>query len=147
MRTRDWFEINDESKRGYDNNNIRFKTITIRSSLCDYSDGYILVKGTITVPNTAAARAAVNYTNKKVMFKNCAFFTDCIPEISNTQIDDAQKTDAVMPMYSLIEHSNSYSKTSGSLWQYHRVEPALDNNSIIIDFPYDNSNSASIKFK
>ena len=81
------------------------------------------------------------------MFKNCAFFTDCIPEISNTQIDDAQKTDAVMPMYSLIEHSNSYSKTSGSLWQYHRVEPALDNNSIIIDFPYDKSNSASIKFK
>ena len=50
----------------------------IRSSLCDYSDAYILVKGTITVPNMVAAGAAVNNTNKKVKFKNCAPFTDCI---------------------------------------------------------------------
>ena len=54
----------------------------IRSNLCDYSDAYILVKGTTAVPNTAAAGAAVNKTNKKVIFKNCAPFTDCIPEIN-----------------------------------------------------------------
>ena len=62
----------------------------IRSNLCDYSDAYILVKGTIKVPNTAAAGAVVNNTNKKVMFKNFAHFTDCIIEINNTQVDDAQ---------------------------------------------------------
>ena len=86
-----WVEINDEPKGRYDNSNIRFKSNTIRLSLCDYSDAYILVKGTITVPNMAAAGAAVNNTNKKVIFQKCAPFTDCITEIYNTQIDDPQK--------------------------------------------------------
>ena len=119
----------------------------IRSSLCDYSDACILVKGTITVPNTAAAGAAVNNTNKKVIFKNCAPFTDCIAEINNAQVDDAQKIDVVMPMYNLIEYSDAYSNTSGSLWQYYRDEPALDANGGIIDFPANENNSVSFKFK
>ena len=76
---------------------------------------YILVKRTITVSITVAAGAAVNNTNKKVIFKNCAPFTDCITEINNTQVDDAQKIDIVMPMYNLIEFCDAYSKTSGSL--------------------------------
>ena len=95
--------MNDESKGRYDNSNIRFKTSMIRSNLCDYSDVYILVKGTITVPNTAAAGVSVNNTNKKLILENCAPFTDCITEINNTQVDDAQKIDLVMPMYNLIE--------------------------------------------
>ena len=74
----------------YDSSNIRFKTSLIRSNLRDYSDAYIFVKGTITVPNTEAAGAAVNNTNRKVIFKNCTPFTDCITEIYNTQVDDAQ---------------------------------------------------------
>ena len=37
-------------------------------------------------------------------------------------------------MHNLIEYNNASSKTSGSLWQYYRDEPALDNNEIIIDF-------------
>ena len=119
----------------------------IRSSLCDYSDACILVKGTITVPNTAAAGAAVNNTNKKVIFKNCAPFTDCIAEINNAQVDDAQKIDVVMPMYNLIEYSDAYSNTAGSLWQYYRDEPALDANGGIIDFPANENNSVSFKFK
>ena len=69
---RNWVEINDESKGRYDNSNIRFKTSMLRSSLCDYSDAYILVEGTITVPNTAAAEAAVNNTNKRKIITNCA---------------------------------------------------------------------------
>ena len=81
----------------------------IRSSLCDYSDVCILIKGTATVPNTAAAGAAVNNTNKKVIFKNCAPFTARITKIYNTQIDDAQQIDVVMPMYNLIEYSDVYS--------------------------------------
>ena len=72
FRTGNLVEINDESKRKYDNSNIRFKTSMIRSNLCDYSDAYILAKGTITVPNMKAVGAAVNNTNKKVICKNYA---------------------------------------------------------------------------
>ena len=118
-----------------------------RSNLCNYSDAYILAKGTITVPNTAAASAAVKNTYKKVIFKNCAPFIDCITEMNNIQIDDAQKIDIVMPMYNVIEYSNAYSKTTRCLWQHYRDEPALDNNGSIIDFPDDNNNSASFKLK
>ena len=76
---------------------------------------YILVKGNITVNNSTADGAPANYTNKKVIFKNCAPFTNCISKINNTQIDNAEYIDIVMPMYSLIEYSDNYSKTSGSL--------------------------------
>ena len=118
----------------------------IRSNLSEYSDVYILAKGTITVPNMTAAGAAVNNTNKKVVFKNCAPFTDCITQINNTQVDEAQKIDIVMPMSNLIECSDAYLKTSGSLWQYYRDEPALGNNNSVIDFPADSNNSASFIF-
>ena len=90
----------------------------LRSSLCDYSDAYILVKGNITVNNTAPEGAAANNTNKKVIFKNCAPFTDCISKLNNTEIDNTGEIHIVMPMYNLIEYSDNYSKTSGSLWQY-----------------------------
>ena len=118
----------------------------LRSSLCDYSDAYILVKGNISVNNTAAAGAAENNTNKKVIFKNCAPFTNCISKINNTQIDNAEYIDIVMPMYNLIEYSDNYSKTSGSLWQYCKDIPAVNNNSDIVDFNGANS-SDSFNFK
>ena len=108
---------------------------------------YIHVKGSIEVPNTAAAGASVNNTNKKETFKNCAPFTNCIIEINNRQVDGGQDIDLVMPMYNLIEYSDVYSKISGSLWQYYRDEPTLDNNNNIIDFPANNNNSISFKFK
>ena len=88
----------------------------LKSSLCSYSNAYILRKGNVTVDNTGAAGAAANNTNKKVIFKNCAPFTNCISEINNTQVDNAKDTDLVMPMYNSIEYSDNYSKTSGSLW-------------------------------
>ena len=74
----------------------------IVSSLFDYSDAFILVKGTITVPNTTAAGAAVNYTNRKVAFKNCAPFRRWIIETNNIQVDYAEDIDIVMPTYDLI---------------------------------------------
>ena len=102
FRTRNWIEINDESRGAYNvNSQIKFKTTMLKSSLCDYSDAYILVKGTISVNNTAAAGAAANNTNKKVIFKNCVPFTNCISEINNTQIDNAKNIDIVMPVYNL----------------------------------------------
>ena len=114
--TRYWVKINDESKGRYGISNIIFKTFMIRSNLCDNSDAYILVKRTITVSNMAAAGTLVNNTNKKLIFKNCPPSTDCITEINNKQVDDVQKIDVVTPMYSLIEYSDAYSSSSGSLW-------------------------------
>ena len=106
----------------------------LRSSLCDYSDAYILVKGNISINNTAGAGAAANNTNKKVIFKNCASFNNCISKIKNTQIDNAEYIDIVIPMYNLIEYSVNYSKTSGRLWQYCKEIPAVNNNAAIVDF-------------
>ena len=118
----------------------------LRSILCDYSDAYILVKGNITVNNTAAAGANANNTNKKVIFKNCAPFTNCISKINNTQIDNAEYIDIVMPMYNLIEYSDNYSKTSGSLWQYCKEIPAINNDGDIVDFNGANATD-SFNFK
>ena len=75
----------------------------LKSNLCDYSDAYIIVKGTITVNNTSDEGAAANNTNKKVIFKNWAPCTNCMSEINNTQADNAKDIDIVMPMYNLIE--------------------------------------------
>ena len=86
----------------------------LRSSLCDYSDAHIPVSATMTVPNTAAAGAAAN-NRKDTIIKNCAPFINCISEINNTQIDNAKDVDIVMPIYKLIEYSDNYSKTPGSL--------------------------------
>ena len=147
FRTRNWVEINDESRGAYNvNSQIKFKTTMLISSLCDYSDACILVKGTISVNNTAATGAAVNNTNKKVIFKNCAPFTNCISEIKNTQTDNAKDIDIVMPMYNLIEYSDNYAKTSGSLWQYCKDIPAQDANNINEEFTEGNTTD-SFKFK
>ena len=127
FRTRNWVKINDENRGRYDSNNIKFKTTMLRSNLCDYADAYILVKGMITITvegNDAAARQA-DERDKGVTFKNCVPFTKCISRTNNTgiDIDTAQDNDIVMPMYNLIEYSDNYSKTSGSLWQYYRDGP------------------------
>ena len=90
----------------------------LKSSLCDYSDAYILVKEKITIRgegDDAAARQA-DKRDKGVAFKNCAPFTICISEINNTQIDNCKDIDILMPMHNLIEYSGNYAKTSGSLW-------------------------------
>ena len=118
----------------------------IRSHLCDYSDAYIHVKVVIKVLSKAATGAPVNNNNKKLTFKNCVPFTNCISKI-NTQVDDSQDIDIVIPMYNLIEYRDIYSKTSGSLWQYYRDEPALDYNKNIIGFPNNNNHSISSNLK
>ena len=92
--------------------------------MCDYSEAYILVSGTIRITGAGADHVAtqVDERNKGVTFKNCAPFTNCISEINNTQIDNVKYTDVVLPLYDLIEYSNNYSKTLGSLSQYYRDE-------------------------
>ena len=92
-----------------------------------------LVKGTTTV-------------DIDTIFKNCAPFTDCISEINNTQVDNAKYIDIVVPMYNLIEYSDNYSKTSGSLWQYCKEIPAVNNDGNIVDFNGANATD-SFNFK
>ena len=138
FRTRNWVETNDDSRGTYTNSDIKFKSTMRKSNLCDYSDVYILAKGTIKITgdgDDAAARQADEW-NQGVISKNCAPFTKCISRINGTDIDNAQHIDIVMPLYNSTEYSDNYSKTSGSLWQYYK------------DDPNDNlANSESFKYK
>ena len=99
----------------------------LRSRLCDYSDAYTLVSGPIAITGAGDNDVArqLDERNKGEISKNCAPFTDYISEINNRQTDNA-KYDVVIKMYNLIEYSNNYLITSGSLWQYYRDDP--DNN-------------------
>ena len=78
----------------------------LKSSLCDYSDAYILLSGTIAVPEVAAGGGN---NGIQVVFKSCAPFINWISEIINTQIDNVKDIDVVMPVYNFIEYSDNYS--------------------------------------
>ena len=96
-----------------------------KSNLCNYADVYIFVKGTITITGYGdddAARQA-DERDRGVIFKNCTPFTKYIYRINGIDIDNAQDIDIIMPMYKLIEYSDNYSKTFGSLWQYYKDDP------------------------
>ena len=129
FRTKNWNEINDQSGGVYNtNSDVRFKTAMLKSSLCDYSDVYILAKERIKITGAGyddAARQA-DERNKGVIFKNCAPFINCKSKINNTEVDNAKDIDIVMPMCNLIEYSDNYSKTSGGLWQYYKDESNKD---------------------
>ena len=106
--TKKWYIIDSESKGNYSHENpIKFLTNSLESSLCDYSDSYILVTGDITAtPNNAATQ---------VIFKNCAPFEKFRTEITETFVAEADFINIIMPIYNLIEYSVNYSDTSGSL--------------------------------
>ena len=131
--TKKWYIIDSESNGNYSQNDeIKFLTRSIESSLCDYSDAYILVTGNITAtPSNAATQ---------VVFKNCAPFEKCRTEINETFIDEATHINITMPMHNLIEYSDNYSDTSGSSWQFKRDE--ITNNADVT-----NDNAPSFKYK
>ena len=116
----------------------------LRSDLCDFSDAYIVVKGTITLTKTNAG-GIINIRNRFLAFKNKAPFTNCISKISNILIDNAEDLDVAMPMHNLLEYIKIYRKTTWSLWNYYRDEQN--------DFPANNynadpiTNSLSFKYK
>ena len=146
FRTKNWVEKNDESRGTYSvNRQINFKTPVVTSSLCNYSDAYILVNGKTKVDNTTTAAAPTN-KNKKLIFKNGAPFTNWISKINNTQADNAEYIDIVMPMYNLIEYSDDFFKTSGSLWQYCKDIQAVNDDGNIVDFNGANATD-SFNFK
>ena len=115
VATKKWYVIDSDSKGNYSHNDpIKFLTNSLESSLCDYSNTYILVTGNIVAtPNNDATQVA---------FKNCAPFKDCRTEINDTFVDYADFINIAMPMYNLIEYSDNYSDTSGSLWGFKRDE-------------------------
>ena len=131
--TKKWYIIDSESNGNYSQNDeIKFLTRSIESSLCDYSDAYILVNGNITaIPNNAATQ---------VVFKNCVPFEKCRTEINETFVDETDFINITMPMYKLIKYSDNYSDTSRSLWQFKRDE--ITNNA-----DFSNDNAPSFKYK
>ena len=148
--TKKWYVIDSESKGNYSHHDpIKFLTKSIESSLCDYSNAYILVTGNISVTRTIAAAAAGNDPQRKqpldaatqVAFKNCAPFKDCRTEINDTFVDYADFINIAMPMYNLIEYSDNYFDSSGSLWNFKRDE-VTDNEDVTND-----DNTPSFKYK
>ena len=132
--TREYVRVNSLSNTYNENKSIRFKTPMLRSNLCDYSDAYILVKGTITVTAPGVNNNANNIRDKRnrpVILKNNAPFVSCITRINGESIENADDLNIVMSMYNLLEYSKKYRKTIGSLYNYYRDElsdNADDNN-------------------
>ena len=142
--TKKWYIIDSEAKGNYlPNNEVKFLTSSLESSLCDYSDAYILVTGNITV--------AGGNPNTKVAFKNCAPFKECRTEINGSFVDKTKHINIAMPMYNLIEYSDNYSDTSGSLWQLKRdeieedVDLTFDDNHIQIISHHSRTNQALLQ--
>ena len=140
--TKKWYFINDQNNTDYGEGNedsiiIKFETKVIKSSLCDYSDSYILVTGDITATGGDA--------NTRVAFKNCASFTKCITHINDEHVDGAHDLDIIMPMCNSIEYSDNYSDTLENMWQLKRGESsvtAAGNPDMV-----STVNSSSFKFK
>ena len=141
--TKKWIEVHDQSgnaeNRYKPGKQIRFKTSILRSDLRDYSDTYIVVKGTITVTKINN----VSY-NRKLAFKNNAPFISCISKINNILIDNTEDLDIVMPIYDLRKYGKNYSKASGSLWNYYRYEP---NSGVEGNIYYSVKDSKSFNYK
>ena len=138
--TREYAEVNSLSNTYNENKSIRFKTPMLRSNLCDYSDAYILAKGTTTVNNIRDKR------NRPLILKNNAPFVSCITRINGELIEDADYLDIVMSMYNLLDYSKNYRKTIGSLYNYYRDELSNDAD----DNNFDNIkvvNSNTFKYK
>ena len=129
--TREYVRVNSLLNTYNENKSIRFKTPMLRSNLCDYSDAYILVAGTITVTTPGANNGANNIRdkrNRQLILKNNAPFLSCITRINSELTEDANNDlDIVIPIYNLLEYSKNYRKTIGSLHNYYREE--LSNNA------------------
>ena len=127
--TREYVRVNSLSNTYNENKSIRFKTPRLRSNLCDYSDAYILVKGTITVTAPGVNNNASNIRNKRnrpVILKNNVPFVSYITRINGELIEDADDLDIVMSMYNLLEYSKNNRKTIGLLYNYYRDELSDD---------------------
>ena len=145
--TREYVTVNSLLNTYNENKSIRFKTPMLRSSLCDYSDAYILVKDTITLNGVVnGAENDIVRRNRPLILKNNAPFVSCITRINGELIEDANDLDTAIPMYNLLEYSKNYRKTIGSLYNYYRDELSDHTD----DNKFDNIkvvNSNTLKYK
>ena len=134
--TKRWYIIDDQNTgnnaygNGEDSTTIKFETKVIKPNLCDCSDAYILVTGNIQ--NKPA--------NSVVAFKNCAPFCTCDVTINDEHVEKAEDLDIVMPMYNLLEYSDNYQNSTGSLYQFKRYELPDDNADV-------GNNTSSLVYK
>ena len=140
--TRKWYIINDQNNGQYGNGDengstTNFETKVIKPFLCCYPDAYVLVTGDIT--------ATCGNANTKVACKNCAPFRRCVSHINDEHVETAENLDIIMPMYNLLEYSDNYADSSGSLYQFKSDE------QIIADAGIPNgvntTNSTSFNYK
>ena len=118
---RKWNIVNNNSNTNYEvGNEIMYNTV-LKSNLCNYNNGYILVIGNITVTTAPTTQVA---------FKNCAPFTKCVTKIDGTTIDYAEDLDLVMPMYNLIEYNSNYSKAIQT-FRFYSKDGATNFNKIL----------------
>ena len=139
--TRKWCIINDQNNGQYgeggeNDSTVKFETKVIKSSLCDYSDAYILVTGNTTATGVNA--------NTNVALKNCAPFTRCVTHINNKHVETAENLDIIMRMYNLLEYSDNYADSSGILWQFKGDEQNMNGNNIA---DVSTADSSSFKYK
>ena len=135
--TERWYIIQDLNQGEYGNGvdgsegtTIKYDTKVIKANLCDYSDAYILVTGNIqNKPDSTT-----------VAFENCAPFRTCNININNEYVEAAKYLDIVMPMYNLLEYSDNYEDTTGSLYQFKRDEPPNNNGAVTAE-------TSSLKYK
>ena len=94
---------------------------------------------------TGDTKVAGIAANTNVAFKNCAPFTRCVTHTNDEHVETAENLDIIMPMYNLIECSDNYADSSGSLYQFKRDESlmngAVNPNNVALD------NSTSFKYK
>ena len=145
--SREYVKVNDLSNPYNENKSVIFKTLMLRSNLCDYADAYILVKGTITVDGIVnGVENEINRRHRPLILKNNAPFVSCITRINGELIEDADDLDTVMPMYNLLEYSKNYRKTIGSLYNYYRDE--LNDDANLNNFANNNVvSSNAFKYK
>ena len=134
--TRKWYIINDQSNGEYgignDNDStIKSETKVIKPNLCDYSDACILVTGNIKFTGIA--------TDTNVAFKNCAPFTSCVTHVNDEHVETAENLDIIMALYNLIEYSDNYADSSGSLHRFKRDESPINNAGNPLNVALDNS--------
>ena len=115
--TRKWYIINDQNNEQYGRGNendstIKFEAKVIKPNLCDYSDADLLVTGDIKVADFAA--------NTYVAFTKCAPFTRCVTHINDEHVETAENLNIFITFYNLIEYSDNYVDSSGSLYQFKR---------------------------
>ena len=140
--TKKWYIVNDQNNGQYGNGDengstIKFETKVIKPNLCDYSYAYIFVTGDKT--------ATGGNEDTKVAFKTCAPFTRCVTHINDEHDETAENLDIIMVMYSLLEYSDNYTDSCGSLWQFKRNEQNITNAGIPNSVTTDNLTSFKYK--